>query len=114
MGLNQRGGVPGPPSRSVAGLARRASSVAALTLAANFSPSASAEASDAPPRGGCGPAGKAAPLSPIALWNRPLASGEAIRMLTENDPADSPKMVTLPGSPPNAAAFFCTHCSAAI
>ena len=82
--------------------------------AANFSPSASADASVAPPSGAWGPDGNDAPLSPMALWNRPLASGDAIRMLTENEPADSPKIVTLPGSPPNAAMFFFTHCSAAI
>ena len=52
----------------------------------------------------------AAPLSPIAFWNRPFASGEAICALTENDPALSPKMVTLPGSPPNAAMLSCTQC----
>ena len=40
---------------------------------------------------------KNAPLSPIALWKSPRASGEAIRALTANDPADSPKIVTLPG-----------------
>ena len=28
-------------------------------------------------------------------------------------PADSPAMVTLDGSPPNAAMLSCTHCSAA-
>ncbi len=50
----------------------------------------------------------------MALWNRPFDNGEAISMLTANEPADSPKIVTLPGSPPNAATFFCTHCSAAI
>src|SRR5579863_1862464 len=54
-----------------------------------------------------------APLSPIARWNKPLASGEATSALTDMEPADSPKMVTLPGSPPNAAIFFFTHSSAA-
>ena len=29
-------------------------------------------------------------------------------------PADSPKIVTLPGSPPNAAMFALTHCSVAM
>ena len=47
--------------------------------------------------------GKAAPLSPMALARRPLESGEAICALTEKDPADSPKTVTLAGSPPKAA-----------
>ena len=35
-------------------------------------------------------------------------------MLTEIAPADSPKIVTLPGSPPNAAMLSLTHSSAAI
>ena len=56
---------------------------------------------------------KSAPLSPIARWNNPFASGEAINSLTENDPALSPKIVTFPGSPPNAAIFFFTHSRAA-
>jgi hypothetical protein len=34
---------------------------------------------------------KKSPLSPMARWNKPCASGDAIRALTENDPADSPK-----------------------
>ena len=38
----------------------------------------------------------------------------AIRSLTLMPPADSPKMVTLAVSPPNAAMFFFTHSSAAI
>ena len=50
----------------------------------------------------------------MALWKSPAASGEAISALTANDPADSPKIVTLPGSPPNAAMLSFTHCSAAI
>src|SRR5580704_13442247 len=54
-----------------------------------------------------------APLSPIARWNRPLARGEATSALTDIEPADSPKMVTLSGSPPNVAMFFLTHSSAA-
>ena len=56
---------------------------------------------------------KLAPLSPITRWNRPLASGDAIRKFTADDPADSPNIVTRLGSPPNAAMFFCTHSSAA-
>ena len=40
---------------------------------------------------------------PIARMNSPLAKGEAICELTENDPALSPKIVTLVGSPPNAS-----------
>ena len=46
----------------------------------------------------------------MALLKQALANGEAISALTENDPADSPKMVTLPGSPPKAAILSCTHC----
>src|SRR5665213_658329 len=49
------------------------------------------------------------PLSEIAPSKSPLASGDAHNMLTEMPPADSPKMVTLFGSPPNAAMFFFTH-----
>jgi hypothetical protein len=43
-----------------------------------------------------------------------LAKGEADSMLTAMPPADSPKMVTFPGSPPKAAMFFFTHCRPAI
>ena len=43
----------------------------------------------------------------------PLVSGEANNIPTECAPADSPKMVTRPGSPPNAAMFCLTHLSAA-
>ena len=56
---------------------------------------------------------KNAPLSPIARWISPLASGDTTSALTANEPADSPKIVTLPGSPPKAAMLSCTHCSAA-
>ena len=55
----------------------------------------------------------AAPLSQMAPAIRPFDSGEAMCALTEIDPADSPAIVTRFGSPPNAAMFFCTHCSAA-
>ena len=57
---------------------------------------------------------KFAPLSPIARWNNPFASGLATSTFTLHDPADSPKMVTRFGSPPNTSIFFCTHSSAAI
>ena len=43
-----------------------------------------------------------------------LSQGDAISALTENEPADSPKIVTLSGSPPNAAMLVLTHLSAAI
>src|ERR1035437_6356844 len=49
------------------------------------------------------------PLCEIAPVKHPLACGDAHNMLTEIPPADSPKMVTLLGSPPNAAMFFFTH-----
>lgn len=54
-----------------------------------------------------------APLSPMAPAIRSFESGEAISALTAIDPADSPAIVTFRGSPPKAAMFFCTHCSAA-
>ena len=54
------------------------------------------------------------PDSTIALWNSPLAAGVVIRVWIENPPADSPKMVTFPGSPPKAPMFRCTHLRAAI
>ena len=69
---------------------------------------ASAGARSVPP-----PAEKNAPLSPMALWKSPFASGEAMSALTANDPADSPKIVTFAGSPPNAAMLSLTHRSAA-
>jgi hypothetical protein len=65
-------------------------------------------------RGGETWAGEAPPLSPIALAKRPRARGEAIWALTEMEPADSPKMVTLSGSPPKAAMFFWTQARAAV
>src|SRR5215469_6937110 len=43
------------------------------------------------------------PLSVIARSNRPEESGEARLLHTLWPPADSPKIVTLPASPPKAA-----------
>ena len=40
-----------------------------------------------------------------AFENRPRASGDAIRYMTLNPPADSPAIVTFAWSPPNAAIF---------
>ena len=40
------------------------------------------------------------PLSPIALWNKPFASGVACVVLILQEPADSPKIVTFAGLPP--------------
>jgi hypothetical protein len=54
------------------------------------------------------------PLSVIAFWNRPLATGEPTSMPTIAAPADSPKIVTLLGSPPKLAMFALTHVSAAM
>ena len=45
------------------------------------------------------------PLSPIALWNKPFASGVACVVLTLQEPADSPKIVTFAGLPPQDAMF---------
>jgi len=76
----------------------------------NFTPCASPSASDVsaviPPR-------PAEPLIPITRWNSPFASGLACRSLIDIEPADCPISVTFPGSPPNAAMFFCTQWSAA-
>ena len=49
------------------------------------------------------------PLWEMAPWKSPLARGEAASMLTAMPPADSPKIVTLPGSPPKAAMLFFTQ-----
>src|SRR5215469_11527342 len=53
------------------------------------------------------------PLSTIARWKRPLASGDAICDSVDRPPADSPKMVTLPGLPPKLAMLRCTQRRAA-
>ena len=45
----------------------------------------------------------------MALWNSPFARGDAWSTHTDHEPADWPKMVTLPGSPPNAATLSRTH-----
>ena len=50
----------------------------------------------------------------MARWNRPCAAGVAISVVTEIAPADSPKTVTCPGSPPKAAMLSRTHSRAAI
>ena len=59
------------------------------------------------------------PANPIGIWpfetlSKPRAAGEIIRLLTAMPPADSPKIVTCCGSPPNREIFVCTHFSAAI
>ena len=45
--------------------------------------------------------------------NSPSARGRPSSVPTLIAPADSPKIVTLPGSPPKAAIFACTHSRAA-
>ena len=52
-------------------------------------------------------------LCAIALWNRPRAAGQASMALTFAPPPDWPKIVTLPGSPPNAAMLSRTQANAA-
>ena len=52
------------------------------------------------------------PLWMIARWNSPAAAGMPSRTLTLAPPPDSPKIVTLPGSPPKAAMLSRTHSSA--
>jgi hypothetical protein len=88
----------------------------ALSAAIDVTPIDSAKADPAPSLSASDfnpspsePALKKAPLSPIAWWNSARDNGDAISALTANDPADSPKIVTFLGSPPNAAMFFCTH-----
>ena len=54
-----------------------------------------------------------AELSAMARWKSPRAAGIVISVVTEMAPADSPKIVTLSGSPPNAAMLSCTQRSAA-
>ena len=55
----------------------------------------------------------AAPLRTTALWKRPFAEGIAVRVHTLAPPPDCPMIVTLPGSPPNAAMLSRTHSRAA-
>ena len=54
----------------------------------------------------------APPDCTIAWWNRPCAAGRPRSVPTLIPPADSPKMVTWSGSPPNAAMLSRTHSSA--
>ena len=57
-------------------------------------------------------AASGAPLCTAALWNSPAAAGITQSSDTAAAPADSPKIVTLAGSPPNAAMLSCTQRSA--
>ena len=85
-----------------AGISRRVSSdlvcvaraPAAVWPTANPTDSASASV-------GARPNPNAGPLSAITLRKSPLTKGEVIRTVASMDPADSPKRVTFPGSPPN-------------
>ena len=51
----------------------------------------------------------AAPLWAMARWNRPGREATPSSVPTLMPPADSPKIVTLPGSPPKAAMLSRTH-----
>ncbi len=51
-------------------------------------------------------------LCMMALWNRPRAGGNAIKVATFAAPPDWPKMVTLSGSPPKPATLSRTHLKA--
>jgi hypothetical protein len=53
-------------------------------------------------------------LCAMALANNPCAPVAAIRYSTLRPPADSPAIVTLAASPPNAAMFRFTQRSASI
>ena len=53
------------------------------------------------------------PLCTAALWNSPFADGAASSVDTFPPPPDWPKIITLPGSPPNPAMLPFTHFSAA-
>ena len=53
------------------------------------------------------------PLCAIARWNKPREPGATRWAHTSKAPPDSPKTVTSPGSPPNAAALRWTQRSAA-
>ncbi len=48
-----------------------------------------------------------------ARWNRPLARGMAISEATFPPPPDSPKIITVRGSPPKRSMFSLTQVSAA-
>jgi hypothetical protein len=53
------------------------------------------------------------PLSTIARWKSPRASGDAISRYADIAPADWPAIVTVRGSPPNAAMLSRTQPNAA-
>ena len=84
----------------------------AAAVAATVQPACAAKAS---PADCASAAGREAqlPLSMMAALNSPRAGGELISAHIDQPPADSPAMVTRPGSPPNAPMLRCTHRSAA-
>ena len=51
-------------------------------------------------------------LMMIARWNSPFAAGIALSIAVFPPPPDCPKIVTLPGLPPNCAMLSRTHSSA--
>src|SRR5262249_18621950 len=107
--VGERTGVVAFASRScAAGIARSADSEVAPASAANLVPFCSASA-----RGTADSAPMIDPLSPIAPAIKSFDKGDAICALTEIDPADSPAIVTLFGSPPKAAIFCWTQRKAA-
>ena len=84
----------------------------AAAVAATVHPACAANASPAD----CASAGvreAQLPLSMMAALNSPRAGGEPISAHIDQPPADSPAIVTRPGSPPNAAMLRCTQRSAA-
>ena len=89
-------------------MARRAAIEDAPAPVANLTPSGSASARG---RGVRDPMSD--PLSMMAPAIRFFESGETTWALTEIEPADSPAIVTLAGSPPKAAMFACTQRRAA-
>ncbi len=102
-------------NRLAGGVAPRISS-ALFSRKAASDPSANDDAHFAPEPSACFSGGmptKAPPLSPIAPWNRPRASGEAQRLALLEEPADWPKIVTRPGSPPKPRMLRFTQPSAA-
>src|SRR5215471_12293372 len=100
---------PSAWSMSAAGLPRRQSAAVLGSvqprLLASVAPSCSAACLVTP--------GFTHPLSAIAWLNRPNAVGEDMLSHTLAPPADSPKMVTLNGLPPNAKLLRFTHRRAA-
>ena len=96
---------------SLSGFARSSAIVETPSVFIAFTPSASAALAGRM-RPICSPIQP--PLCAMARTKRPLACGEPTSAPTMMAPADSPAMVTLLGSPPNAAMLRFTHCSIAM